>query len=398
MRYAWILFVSFALTVTAQTTVFEVTNTDDRGAGSFRAAIEAANTSCSLLFTSCRVVFAFSDCTQVQAVTLETPLPAITAYGLSIGGASSTSCRQEEPWLALDGSRLERGNGLEIGPALYAEQGNVEIRGLSLRDFPENGIAIVGPNRIVTLERNSIETSGGRGIVIDAPGAIVNINANTINRNFRSGVFIWNALTTELLENRIIGNGASGVFIGPLTEFTAVRQNEIAGHPQFGIAVTPGRRWVQFLNGFHGNMLDVDAGLDGPSPNDRTETDGILNAPELLDAVYDPVRKVVTVTGSIKTVGGAFGEKLRVFFSVAPATGAFGMASGAGSIGVLNTDEVGGTLTPGAFIELPFTVEIAPTDPAGLYVTAHAVVYNGEGTAVGQFRIMSEYSRPVRIH
>jgi hypothetical protein len=180
------------------------------------------------------------------------------------------------------------------------------------------------------------------------------------------------------------------VFINTYTGHTDVRDSIIRFHPHFGVAAARGTSFSQSFNLLADNSLDLDIGLDGPTPNDADETDGALNAPEITEAIFDPVTGVTTVHGRLKTVGGRFAPDIRILFFVSPRLGGYEQATEAGIIGSLDI----GSIPNRAIIEIPFTANIRPADAPELYVTAVTVAYIDPRL----FLYTSEFSRPVKIN
>ena len=63
---------------------------------------------------------------------------------------------------------------------------------------------------------------------------------------------------------------------------------------------------VSFSPIFHNSGLPIDANLDGRTAPDD-ETDGILNAPRITDAFYDPATEKTTIRGVVRLRAGVFG-------------------------------------------------------------------------------------------
>jgi hypothetical protein len=278
------------------TRVYHVTSDADSGEGSFRAAIEDANRDCTG-DPPCKVVFDFP-----ATVELLSPLPPVIAANTLIGA--------NEIDLEINGSRLREGNGLVL------RQRGVEtlsIQHLIINGFPENGISIepVDRNiRVYDIRGNRIGANGLRGIAITDPAAHSVIALNQISGNGRSGVALWAAGNTYLFANRIgvkadsdepLPNGAAGVYISAGTRETLVQGNLIAFHPDFGVGIEPGARNVGITGRVTQNGdLDVDWGLDGPTPNDVDDSDGIPNHPEVHSAVYDAAEGVTRISGEYR--------------------------------------------------------------------------------------------------
>lgn len=170
-------------TAAAQTT-FTVSNTDDSGTGSFRWAIEQANSEAGSSIISFNI-----PGSGPHTILISTPLNPIQEQ------VTITMMNQDGyediPVVMLDGSVLSDGNGLEI----QAE--NVSIEGLSIINFPGNGIYLNGASGS-ELTRNflGVETDG-----VTAAG------------NGESGILILNGNDVILLQNIVSGNAVHGIYI-----------------------------------------------------------------------------------------------------------------------------------------------------------------------------------------
>ena len=301
---------------------FVVSNSGDPGAGSLRAAIDASNEECARDQVPCSIVF------QIDAPVPErgwhtiipnTPLPAITAPDIEIDGATQTRFSGDTnplgPEVALDGSALWAGHGLQIAGTGLAFVSNLAIGG-----FPWHGIAVTRDSFASSrIESNYIGTDAtgtrahpnrSRGIAFDLPASDFEVTHNIISGNGRSGVFIAGAFNVTLTENQIgtgtagvaIPNGASGVFVGDDASDILLRRNTIAHNAWFGVALS--QRVARFTllensitrNGFIG----IDRGLDGFSGyhfDDLDVRNASIPPPRLLSAIYDPAADRTTITG-----------------------------------------------------------------------------------------------------
>lgn len=301
---------------------FVVSNTGDAGEGSLRSAIEASNEECARDQVPCDVVFHIDAPVPERGwytIIPNTPLPAVTAPDIRIDGSTQTRFSGDTnplgPEIALDGSGLGIGHGLQIAGTGWAFVSHLAIGG-----FPWNGIAVTRDSFVNSkIEDNYIGTdptgtrahpNRSRGITFDSPSTDFEVTRNIISGNGRSGVFIAGGYNITLEENRIgtgsdgraIANGASGVFLGDDASDILLRRNVIAHNTWFGVALS--QRVARFTllensitrNGFIG----IDRGLDGFSGYELDDQD-VRNAkippPRLLSAIYDPVLNRTTITG-----------------------------------------------------------------------------------------------------
>ncbi|HEX2832418.1 MAG TPA: right-handed parallel beta-helix repeat-containing protein [Thermoanaerobaculia bacterium] len=252
-----------------------VTSLADSGPGSLREAIERLNGECTRDAVPCAVTFNVAGA--AHTIFLATPLPPITAPDFSIDGRRNLDTSFE-----LDGSQLIEGHGLDLrgeGPAV--------VRDLSIGGFPWNGIQItrrqpetstlpvwVYACRIGLRSDLTPNPNRSRGVTISAPATNVNVANSILSANARSGLFIEGAKNVTLSQNVLgdntvlqnLGNGASGVFVGPGSRKVDVVNCIIAGNAHFGVAIARGAEGVRLVstNRILGNgILAVDHGLDG---------------------------------------------------------------------------------------------------------------------------------------
>ena len=266
-----------------------VTTNADAGPGSLRDAVDEANANCSP--GPCRMLFALTAPAEIVPAT---PLPPLRTDRIVIDAMASP--------VVIDGRVA--GEGLEVHAGCDAV-----VRGLTLRNFNGNqGLWFTwerracqsGPHDAFLVEHNTLE-SNLRGLRLDgAPRPVV--RSNVIRDNRYSGIWMWHG-AVGLLENEILNNGASGVFLGPQTGTATLLRNRISGHPHMGVAVAYGARDVEIRgNSIRGNLgLAIDWGLDSTSaPNDDDQnTHG--NAPVILSALYDASRNITVVTVAMRT-------------------------------------------------------------------------------------------------
>jgi len=290
---------------------FEVTTNADSGPGSLRAAIERANAECSDIGPGCEIAFRLPMAgRQWQTIELLTPLPVIEAKWVVIDGTSQTRWSGDTnplgPEIELRGAKLQAGHGFERRDC---DSGFI-LRGLTINAFPWNGVQIgrlpepgrTGCPSFATISGNYIGTDptgtravpNGRGIVVDGEFAQFVIEQNVISGNTRSGVFVERGFG-KVRENVIglnakitagLGNGASGVYLGPHAMGTDVKRNYIGFNHHFGIAVSPASLYNDLSdNSLQANYgMGIDRGLDG-------RTDGPL--PEITSVRVEDGRTII---------------------------------------------------------------------------------------------------------
>lgn len=309
-----------------------VTNSGDAGEGSLRAAIEYTNDVCARDAVPCNIVFRIEGPVPERGwhtILPNTPLPAITLPEIEIEGATQTQFSGDTnplgPEIALDGSALGTGHGLQLAGSGVAVVSNLAIGG-----FPWNGIAVTRDSFARSVIRdNYIGTdatgtqalpNGSRGITFDLPASEFNVTNNVISGNGRSGVFIAGAYSITLEENKIgagvdgrpLPNGAAGVLIGPQATDVLLRRNTIAHNTKFGVAVAP--EVVRFAlvdnsitrNGFIG----IDRGLDGFSGYENDDSDiyhAKIPPPRILSATFNPSANTTSIIGTYNEANDHWG-------------------------------------------------------------------------------------------
>ena len=299
-----------------------ITNTRDAGEGSLRAAIEYANDTCARDNVPCALRFRFTEPLPEQGWYTIRPmsaLPAITAPDISI------EREVKDPRVELDGSLLATGYGLALrgdGPAT--------IEGLWIGGFPWDGLAITRRGGTDIYEcliglrpNNQPNPNGGRGVIIDPPAADVNLSGCRMSSNVRSGVFIWggeritldyNVIGVHAWNDPALGNGASGVFAGPLARGVVINRTFIGGNAHMGVAVARGARGVRVDNSWidpnHG--LPIDHGIDEFSGYVGNPSEFALPAPRITSATYDSVTNKSTIRGTFMAPDPALSWKLTI--------------------------------------------------------------------------------------
>lgn len=264
-------------------TEYVVRNADDDGPGSLRQTILDANAGCTYYYTPCVLRFDLDHPATIHPLT---PLPAIEADELTIDGGGVT----------IDGSLVDRpANGLTIAAA-----GNVTVRGLTVRGFPENGVEVTAA--YARIESSTITGNRSRGITV-IRGSSVTVSDSVVSENGRSGLFADSYLLN--VERSVIErNGASGLFYGPSVR-GAIVDSVIAGNAHFGVGTMRQNRDVDVgRNRIFGNRItQIDIDLDGPSffPFVRNEY-APPNGPTLTSATYDPATNTTTIRGRLEQV------------------------------------------------------------------------------------------------
>src|SRR5829696_2188460 len=252
---------------------FNVTNTNDSGAGSLRQAILDANATDGASV----IEFAISG-TGVQTIKPSTALPPITEPvtidGYTQQGASpNTKAVGNDASLKiqLDGTNAPQGtNGLEI------ESSDSVIKGLVINRFPSTGIFVNGATVGDRIEGNFIGTdptgtldlgNGGNGVDIEGDGPSEAVVGGT----------------TPAARNLISGNAFDGVFMQGDPVGTPADSNRIQGN-----YIGTDRTGTKDLgNDFDGIFLDAASGttIGGTTVASRNVISGNSDEGMLLDDV-----------------------------------------------------------------------------------------------------------------
>ncbi|HEX2061065.1 MAG TPA: right-handed parallel beta-helix repeat-containing protein, partial [Thermoanaerobaculia bacterium] len=250
---------------------YMVTSTADSGPGTLRQAILDINAQCAA--TPCRAAF---DIEQkiggdfFHTVELHSPLPALNVPRSSVDGSTEDQSNTLGPSVALDGAMLHAGNGITV------ERGICDVKGIAIGNFPWNGIYASAQARVnvdstyIGVNALGMVPKPNRSRGIASENVSGTITRSLIAYNGRSGIFFTGPINrgVEIIGNRIIENGASGIYVGGnerMYQFTFIRDNIITGNAHFGVAIDPRALVIVQPNSIHGNGGGgIDIGLDGP--------------------------------------------------------------------------------------------------------------------------------------
>ncbi len=311
MKYI-LTFLVLAFGLTLNAAVFTVTNANDSGPGSLRAAILSANVSPGNDLIDFNI-----PGTMVHVINVLTQLPPLTDFaGVTIDGLTqvgSTSGIQPPATATL----MIELNGFAAGPShgLIVVSPNNIIQGLIINRFEQDGIRIEGTlsgtyDNLVHCNFLGTDFSGtvdmGNGSTQASPWAGVNIligpcgepltcynnvvDGNLSSGNYAEGVSISNCPPGDVFNNSVInnylgtditgmldlGNDHDGVYIGEGARDNYVGNNVISGNDYEGVCIMG---YVdEFLQIYtHDNTIEnnlIGIASDGFSPLGNTR-DGV---------------------------------------------------------------------------------------------------------------------------
>ncbi len=257
-----------------------------------------------------------------------------------------------------------------------------------------NGVGIVdsvGTTNIIELNRVGTTPDGsaalgnlGTGIEIAATDTIV--RSNVVSGNDGHGIeTTLGAIGTVIHSNIVglsadlstpLGNGLDGINVCDGSEDTVVGSvalggNIISGNLENGIGVEPtalsGNTWAA-NSIFDNDLLGIDIGIDGVTPNDPDDPDtganGYQNFPDLISAVTTPAAS--QVRGTVDTLAST---AFAIHFYSSPTADPSGFGEGQTYLGTTN-----GTTDANGDATFAFT---GPALTVGHVVTATATTTDG---------------------
>jgi hypothetical protein len=340
---------------------FTVSNANDDGPGSLRAAIQAANVNLNNAGERDLIRFNFNPAdsdriVEVGSATAGAPLPAITDpvhLGWVPDGTVVTA-----PFIELNGATAAPGsNGLVLAPAASFSQ----ITGIAVNRFNGNGIV---------LQASSSGVSGFVHLGTDLAGTATNLG------NAGHGLLIQG-------DNNLVGD-AKIVYSGG--DGVAVEGN--GGDDATGNIISLNSAASEI----HSNGgLAIDVGADGLTPNDPGDADGgpnlSQNTPVLTSVSFSG--NTVTVSGTINTTPNT---PVSLDFFANP------VARREGRHPLVDQGGVPPSVTTDANGNASFTVTLVPANPgvtlsSTAYVTALATAFDS-----GTFELnTSEFSPPLGV-
>ncbi|HEX7138821.1 MAG TPA: right-handed parallel beta-helix repeat-containing protein [Vicinamibacterales bacterium] len=396
---------------------FFVTDTVDSLAG----AIDQANLACRN-DQPCMIAFRLGTPPESGYFTIRPKrgLPKITGTTISIDGTTQTGLtgdtNPDGPEVFIDGSDSASEDAI-----VFDEPCGAELAGLAIGNFRNAAVTMNGnthgghandctdslnDSRSVHDNYLGVDPSGthaapnGRGVVLNetiySATAFTN---NLISGNHRSGIWIGVAADNAISGNTIgidihhqpLGNGASGIFVGPNASRVDISGNYIAFNHDFGIAID--RRSFATEIGpnsiFANGQPGIDIGLDGPTPDSET-----VPAPAVLSAHYDPTTdRTVIVLSSNETAPSVHPPKMTIYASDAPHSSGYG--DGQYLLGNFEFDGTQGNVTFAAIGDWSGKWVAATVTRSGPYDSLAVARPNAQ--LPGRASTTSEFSRAVKV-
>ncbi len=212
------------------------------------------------------------DSSTLPAITTPIILDVSTLPNAVCGSADSPANHR----LILDGSNVTTGDGL----TLAASASGSTIRGLLLRNFPDDGIRVNGDDNIIAC--NTLTNNGGQAIDVTGSdnriGGTAHTERNVIINGGSHGVRIGDSGTRNKVQGNYIGvagdgmtaaaNAGSGVYINAggtnrVGGGVTLAGNVISGNTEHGILLAGGGGDNQIW----GNIIGLDASGLAPMGN-----------------------------------------------------------------------------------------------------------------------------------
>ena len=379
----------------------EVTNTNDSGACSLRAAITYANSNCG--GGPYNITFNIVGAGGPYTIAPATELPPLTCIGTVIDGYSQPGAAVNttvvDPaslapaslttnlQIILNGSSLSMGRGLTISAD------NVTVKGLAIRTFPYEGIYITGSN--ARIQGNFIGTdpggmtafgngfagiklAGGTGTRIGGGAAGVNL----ITGNVFAGIQVFDPANNFQIWSNLLGGDRAG-------------GSAVSGGGNGAVEVYGGMPATNMVGDIYSNIIHYSAGsavwVDPNAANvSITENSmfslgakGINNNGSGNNGLAAPVLTQVTYSATGTSVNGTFAALLpgahRLNFFSNPSLGAFDI--GQEYVQSINPTASIAGVTPFTFTSAAIIANLSAT-----------VTQNGTGTSEFSARYRSPLS------
>lgn len=193
-----------------------VTNTNDSGAGSLRAAVDAANANAG----ADTISFAIPGAGP-HTITLSSPLPAVLGANDAIDGTTQPGASCGDLWAGTSPNLLIHLTAGPIGTGLHLEAANLSVRGLAITGFtnkvyihPFASNVTIRCNYIGLLPNGTRGSGNSPGVLVEAPGTVIGgLNAgdgNVISGN-TFAVWTFNGSTNTAVRGNFIGTNPAGM-------------------------------------------------------------------------------------------------------------------------------------------------------------------------------------------
>ncbi len=226
-----------------------VTNTNDNGNGSLRGAMECANAIPGANTIQFNIPGTGPHIIAVGTTTSQ-PLPTLTDTETIIDGSTQPGF-SGDPLIILDGGAVSWNDPIN---AIFIQANNCAVYGLTVRNFPDDGIDILGANNTIIGAPNKGNVIYNNGIFQDvfpnsplSPwngcGIVVRANANNCRIQ-------GNIIGTDYNETMAWGNEWCGIIVrGSVTNL------EIGGtNPGEGNIIANNPEGIRIDNSFHISM------------------------------------------------------------------------------------------------------------------------------------------------
>jgi hypothetical protein len=243
---------------------FVVSNLNDSGAGSLRAAIAAANADASGNST---ISFAVNG-----TITLASDLPAVTRDVIIDGTSAPTHGAGQVPVVELDS------NG-HAGLVFAAGSDGSQLLGLAICDASGSGVELDAGSVTLNGDYIGLDLTGaaagnaGDGVLVSATSA-----GNLIGSNATAA--------SGVVSNVISGNGGNGISFSGSSSNTLV-DNYIGTDPTGTVAIANGGSGIRLTNGSNGNEIggtaftDTSTGAQNDPTGNKGSTPPVFVVPPL---------------------------------------------------------------------------------------------------------------------
>lgn len=277
---ALVVVLALVVTAPADASTFTVTNTNDAGPGSLRAAIAGANLAPGADVINFNIVLSVTTVAPPPSgalfvIDVLTPLPAITDPVTIDGSTQPGFVAGGRPVIQVQG---QSGDPAFDGLVVQAAGAGSTIRSLSLVAFEDavvlNGASSVTvSDNLVGLLPSGLAAPNVNGVVLAAGAGGNTVIGNTVSGNSGSGVLVDQSSGNRIVGNRIgtdragtaaRPNGSAGVTVlGPGAGANIIGEvgagNVISGNAGPGVGTQNASAGPRSANSITGNLIGTDA-------------------------------------------------------------------------------------------------------------------------------------------